>query len=88
MGEDFSGSCAVTSRNPLIHNGATNATWSGRFGSEVVPPCRSGLLTAAVDGLLATANFGELTFFPRTLVHEGKRGMPESGCSGPTCANP
>jgi hypothetical protein len=41
----------------LIHKGATNATWSGRFGSEVVPPCRSGVLTAAFDGLLATANF-------------------------------
>ena len=29
MGENFSGSCIVTSRNPLIHNGATNGTkWS------------------------------------------------------------
>src|SRR5215212_9662107 len=27
MGEKFSGSWSVTSRNPLIHNGATNATW-------------------------------------------------------------
>jgi hypothetical protein len=26
MGEDFSGSCNVASRNPLIHNGATNTT--------------------------------------------------------------
>jgi len=26
-GENFSGSWSVTSRNPLIHNGATNATW-------------------------------------------------------------
>jgi RimJ/RimL family protein N-acetyltransferase len=27
MGENFSGSWSVTSRHPLIHNGATNATW-------------------------------------------------------------
>jgi hypothetical protein len=26
MDENFSGSCIVTSRNPLIHNGATTAT--------------------------------------------------------------
>jgi len=26
MGQDFSGSCAVASRNPLIHEGATNTT--------------------------------------------------------------
>ena len=25
-GRDFSGSCTVTSRNPLIHKGATNST--------------------------------------------------------------
>ena len=31
MGEKFSGSWSVTSRHPLIHNGATNATWSGAF---------------------------------------------------------
>ena len=33
MGENFSGSCIVTSRNPLIHIGATTATKSGRFGA-------------------------------------------------------
>jgi hypothetical protein len=31
--QDFSGSCTVTSRNPLIHNGATTATKSERFGA-------------------------------------------------------
>ena len=31
LGENFSGSCIDTSRNPLIHNGATTATKSGRF---------------------------------------------------------
>jgi large repetitive protein len=31
MDEHFSGSCAVTSRNSLIHNGATNGTKSPRF---------------------------------------------------------
>jgi len=29
MGENFSGSCIVTSRNPLIHIGATTATKLG-----------------------------------------------------------
>jgi hypothetical protein len=33
MGENFSGSCIVTSRNPLIHIGATTATNSERFGA-------------------------------------------------------
>jgi hypothetical protein len=59
MGEKFSGSWSVTSRNPLIHNGATNATWSPRFGSEVVLPCRSRGLRAALCGSLATPNFRE-----------------------------
>src|SRR5829696_6159764 len=34
LGEHFSGSCTVTSRNPLIHNGATNGTKSKRFDHE------------------------------------------------------
>jgi hypothetical protein len=33
MGENFSGSCIVTSRNPLTHIGATTATKSGRLGA-------------------------------------------------------
>jgi hypothetical protein len=33
LGENFSGSCIVTSRNPLIHIGATTATNSERFGA-------------------------------------------------------
>jgi hypothetical protein len=33
MGENFSGSCIVTSRNPLIQKGATTATNSERFGA-------------------------------------------------------
>jgi hypothetical protein len=31
MGQDFSGSCTVTSRNPLIQKGATTATKSEPF---------------------------------------------------------
>jgi hypothetical protein len=31
MGEYFSGSCAVTSRNPLLQEGATEGTKSLRF---------------------------------------------------------
>jgi hypothetical protein len=41
MGEDFSGSCTVTSRNPLIQIGATNGTKSERFDAKGVPPCCS-----------------------------------------------
>src|SRR5215208_1187785 len=33
MGGNFSGSCIVTNRNPLIHIGATTATRSERFGA-------------------------------------------------------
>src|SRR5215210_8693035 len=42
VGEDFSGSCTVTSRNPLIHNGATNSTKSPRFDVKGV---QRGLLS-------------------------------------------
>src|SRR5215212_2214444 len=62
MNEDFSGSCAVASRNSLLHNGATNATWSWRLDAEGVPPGRRGVLGAVLEGSLATANFGELLF--------------------------
>jgi hypothetical protein len=63
MSENFSGSCIVTSRNSLTHNGATTATKSERFGAEGVPPCCCGALTAESDGLLATANFAEFFFY-------------------------
>src|SRR5215217_9547964 len=53
MGRDFSGSCVVTSRNALLHDGATNAIWSGRFDPEEVPPCRSRGLAAEFGGSLA-----------------------------------
>jgi hypothetical protein len=62
MGGVFSGSCVVTSRNPLIHDGATNATWLGRFDPKTVPPYRSGALAAELGGTLATANFRECLF--------------------------
>src|SRR5215212_91929 len=63
MGEKFSGSWSVTSRNPLIHNGATNATWSGHFYPEAVPPCRSGVLAVELGGSLATPNFREHLYY-------------------------
>jgi hypothetical protein len=50
MGEDFSGSSTVTSRNSLLRNGATNATWSPHFDAEGVATCRRRVLTAALDG--------------------------------------
>jgi hypothetical protein len=51
------------SRNPLIHNGATNATWSGHFYPEAVPPWRSGVPGADLGESLATANFYEKALF-------------------------
>ena len=62
MGENFSGSCIVTSRNPLIHIGATTATKSGRFDPNGV---QHGLLSRAwryVDEPFATVNFAEFRF--------------------------
>src|SRR5215208_73401 len=59
---EFSGSCVVTSRNSLIHNGATPATKSGRFDAEGVPPCCCRVLSAASERLLATLNFREFLF--------------------------
>jgi hypothetical protein len=55
--------CIVTSRNSLIHNGATTATKSERFGAEWMPPCCCRALTAASERLLATANFVEFLFY-------------------------
>jgi hypothetical protein len=63
MGENFSGSCIVTSRNPLIHIGATTATKSPRPGA---PGGQQGLLSMAwrwVEEPLATANFNFAEFF-------------------------
>jgi hypothetical protein len=40
VGENFSGSWSVTSRNTLIHNAATNATKSPRFEAEGAAKCR------------------------------------------------
>src|SRR5215203_1646124 len=80
MGGDFSGSCAVTSRNALLHNEATNATWSGHFYPEAEASCRSRVPGADLGGSLATSNFrefhlGELRriYLPRSWVNRGRR---------------
>jgi hypothetical protein len=70
MEQDFSGSCIVTSRNSLIHDGATTATKSERFNAEGVPPCCSRVLGDVPNGLLATMNFAEFLFFPRSWVNK------------------
>ena len=70
MGQDFSGSCTVTSRNRSLHNGATIATWLRRFDSEVVLPCRSRVLGAEFGGSLATVNFREFIFLFSTHLGE------------------
>src|SRR5215207_5007752 len=57
--ENFSGSCIVTSRNFLIHIGATTATKSGCFNPKGV---HQGILSGGwrcVEESLATANIGE-----------------------------
>jgi hypothetical protein len=63
IGQDFLGSCAVTSRNPSIHNRATSVTWSPRFDAEGMPSCLCIVLGGALDGSLVTANFREFLFF-------------------------
>jgi len=67
MGEHFSGSCAVTSRNSLIHNGATNGTKSERFDPKGE---QRGLLSwgcRCVEEPFATVNFREFYFFSETV---------------------
>jgi hypothetical protein len=76
MGQDFSGSYTVTSRNPLLHDGATNATWSPRFEANGATPYRYRVVGAALDGSLATANFRELPFFSTTFVNRDNPGYP------------
>jgi hypothetical protein len=62
MGEKFSGSCTVTRRNHLIHNGATAATKSGCFLPQrgAVGSLSGGW--RCVEKSLATANFAEFLF--------------------------
>src|SRR5215203_760112 len=62
MDENFSGSCTVTSRNSLIHNGATTVTKSASFDAEGAPPCCCRVLTAVSERLLVTVNFREFQF--------------------------
>jgi hypothetical protein len=62
MGQEFSGNCDVASRDALLHNGATNATWTGRFDPKTVPPWGSWALAAEIGGTLATPNFREYLF--------------------------
>src|SRR5215210_9098247 len=74
MGEHFSGSCTVTSRNPLIHNGATTATKSERFDPKGV---HQGLLSRAchcVEEPLATVNFGEFLFLGASVNTSKRKG--------------
>jgi hypothetical protein len=62
MGENFSGSCIVTSRNPLIHIGATIATKSERFDAKGVLQSLLSRAWQCVEELLATVNFREFIF--------------------------
>src|SRR5215208_5076397 len=83
MGVDFSGSRVVASRNTLLHDGATNATWSGRFDLGTVPAGRSRVPGAHLGGSLATPNFREFPFFLGTSVNKGDEAGPELLRSGP-----
>jgi hypothetical protein len=70
MGENFSGSCIVTSRNFLIHNGATTATKSVRFDPIRCTKVFCHGVAPAPDGPFATVNFGEFPFFMSTSSTE------------------
>jgi hypothetical protein len=61
-GEDFSGTRAVTSRNPLIHKDATNSTKSPRFGAEGLQHGLSLRAWRCVEEPFATVNFAEFLF--------------------------
>jgi hypothetical protein len=67
---NFSGSCTVTSRNPLIHNGATTATKSERFDPKMCARFLCHGVAAAPDGPFATVNLREFLFFLRTRVNK------------------
>jgi hypothetical protein len=62
MGQDFSSSCAVTSRNPLTHNGATTAHKLPRFDPKGVPHSRFSGACRYVEEPFDTGNFREWTF--------------------------
>src|SRR5215211_2250624 len=68
MGEDFSGSRAVTSRTPLIHIGATNSTKSPRFGAEGLQHGLSSRAWRCVEEPFATVNFREPPFHVPNLA--------------------
>ena len=63
-GPEFSGSYIVTSRNSLIHKGATKSTKSLRFGAEGLQHGLSLRAWRCVEEPFATVNFGEFLFFP------------------------
>jgi hypothetical protein len=63
MGENFSGSCIVTSRNSLIHIGATTTTKLWCFDPKGVQQSLSSGACRRVEEWLATANFGKFLFF-------------------------
>jgi hypothetical protein len=62
IGEHFSGSCTVTSRNSLIHNGATNGTKSGSFDPKGEQQGLLSRVCRCVEEPFATANFREFVF--------------------------
>jgi hypothetical protein len=64
---NFSGSCIVTSRNSLIHKGATTATNSKRFDPKRCTRVFCHGVGAAPDGPFATVNFVEFYFFSHAL---------------------
>jgi hypothetical protein len=59
----FSGTRAVTSRNPLIHKGTTNSTKSPRFGAEGLQHGLSLRTWRCVEEPFATVNFAEFFFY-------------------------
>ena len=75
---NFSGSGTVTSRNPLIHNGATTATKSERFDPKKCTRFFCHGVAAAPDRPFATVNFRELWIGEvRSEDRASKDGIPE-----------
>jgi len=69
MGQDFSGSSTVTSRNSLILKGATTATKSEPFDPKGVHQALLSRACHCVEDPLATANFREFGLGEVRLVY-------------------
>jgi hypothetical protein len=75
MGQDFSGSCTVTSRNSLIQIGATTATKSERFDNT---GRAAGSIVKGLPLRTGAVCYRELRriLLPRTPLNKGMKNGP------------